>query len=194
MNLAERLRRKDFTTGLNPQLLPSPWRNALHGQLEVGLVIRLLGIPAAKRVLQLGCGSGIALTHISRLCSPKVMMGIDIDATLLGESADRLHEQRVGAHLVQADVRDMPFPDHSFDLVFDFGVLYHIEHPEDGLMEIGRVLDTSGTLVYETPLAQILAHPRADRQRLPWEEEPSLAPDRSLGLWASPRKASSGGY
>jgi hypothetical protein len=46
--------------------------------------------------------------------------------------------------------------------------------------------------VYETPLAQLLAHPRSDRQRLPWEEIPSLIPDRSLVLWASRRKASSG--
>ena len=107
-------------------------------------------------------------------------MGIDIDATFLSESVDRLYEKDVRAHLVQADVREMPFPDRSFDLVFDFGVCYHIEHPEDALREIGRVLDTSGTLVYETPLAQVLAHPRADHQRLPWEEEPSLTPHRSL--------------
>ena len=158
------------------------------------MVVRLLGIPFGRRVLQLGCGSGVALTRLSRLCSPRIIVGVDIDSTLLGESADRLHEKHVRAHLVQADVRDMPFPDRSFDLVFDFGVLYHIEHPEDALMEIGRVLETSGTFVYETPLAQVLAHPRADRQCLPWEEEPSLARDRNLGLWASRRKASSGGY
>ena len=194
MNFAECLRHKDFLTGNYPQLPPFPWRNALHGQLEVRLMISLLGIPAGMRVLQVGCGSGIALTHISRLCSPKVLMGIDIDATLLGESADRLHEKRVRAHLVQADVRDMPFPDRSFDLVVDFGVCYHIDHPEDALAEIGRVLGTSGTFAYETPLAQVLAHPRVERQRLPWEEEPSLTPHRSLGLWASRRKANSGGY
>ena len=194
MNFAECLRHRDFITGNYPQLPSLPWRNALHGQLEVRLVISLLGIPAGMRVLQVGCGSGIALTHISRLCNPKVLMGIDIDATFLGESADRLHEKRVGAHLIQADVRDMPFPDSSFDLVIDFGVCYHIEHPDDALAEIGRVLGASGLFAYETPLAQVLAHPRADRQRLPWEEESSLTPHRSLGLWASRRKANSGGY
>ena len=192
MNFAECFRHRDFMTGNYPQLPPLPWRNALHGQLEVGLVISLLSIPAGIRVLQVGCGSGIALTHISRLCNPKVLMGIDIDATFLGESADRLHEKCVRAHLVQADVRDMPFPDRSFGLVIDFGACYHIEHPEDALGEIGRVLSASGMFVYETPLAQVLAHPRADRQRLTWEEEPSLTPHRSLGLWASRRKASSG--
>ena len=193
MNFAERLSNGDFITLNNPQLLPFQWRNALHGHLEVGLVVCLLGIPTGKRVLQVGCGSGIALPHLSRLCSPQVIVGIDIDQTLLGESADRLREKRVRAHLVQADVREMPFPDRSFDLVVDFGVCYHLKHPGDALMEIARVLDTSGTFVYETPLAQLLAHPRSDRQRLSWEEEPSLTLDRSLFLWASRRKESSGG-
>ena len=194
MNFAIRLRYGDFITGNSPQLLPFQWRNALHGHLEVGLVVRMLGIPTGGIALQVGCESGIALPHLSRLCSPRVMVGIDIDSTLLGESADRLREKRVRAHLVQADVREMPFPDRSFDLVVDFGVCYHIQHPEDALIEIARVLDTSGTFVYETPLAQSLAHPRSDRQCLPWEEAPSLVPDRSLVLWASRRKASSGGW
>ena len=157
-------------------------------------MICLLGIPTGGRVLQVGCGSGVALPRLSRLCSPRVIVGIDIDSILLGESADRLREKHIRAHLVQADVREIPFPDRSFDLVVDFGVCYHIQHPEDALIEIARVLDTSGTFVYETPLAQSLAHPRADHQRLPWEEAPSLIPDRSLVLWASRRNASSGGW
>ena len=67
---------------------------------------------------------------------------------------DRLREKRVRAHLVQTDVREMPFPDRSFDLVVDFGVCYHVNHPTDALKEIARVLDTSSTFAYETPLAQ----------------------------------------
>ena len=189
MNFVERLSNENIVTGNNPRLLPFQWRNALHGHLEVGLMVCLLGIPTGKRVLQVGCGSGIAPTHLSRLCSPQVIVGIDLDQTLLGESSDRLRDKRVRAHLVQTDVREMPFPDRSFDLVVDFGVCYHVNHPTDALKEIARVLDTSSTFVYETPLA----HPQSDRQRLPWKEKPSLTPDRSLVLWASRGKASADG-
>ena len=154
-------------------------------------MVRLLGIPPGKRVLQVGCG--IALTHLSRSCSPRVLVGIDIDRTLLDESADRLRKKRVRAELVQADVRNMPFPDRSFDLVVDFGVGYHVKHAGDALTEIARVLDTSGMFVYETYLAQLLAHPRSDRHVLPWKQASSLTPDRSRGLWASRRKTKSSG-
>lgn len=188
LNLVQRLRSGDFMAGRNPQLLPLQCRNALHGHLEVGLMVRLLGIPTGQRVLQVGCGSGIALPNLSKLCKPRVMTGIDMDSTLLSEAKGRLREKGVNAHLVQADVREMPFPNRSFDLVIDFGVCYHIEHPEDALAEIARLLDTSGAFVYETPVAQVLAHPYADRQRLPWEEEPTLTPHRSQLLWASRKK------
>ena len=193
VNVGASLSKEDFIAGNKPQLLPLQWRNALHGHLELGLVVRLLGIPPGKRVLQVGCGIGIALTHLSRLCSPQVLAGIDIDRTLLDESADRLRKKRVPAELVQVDARNMPFSDRSFDLVVDFGVGYHVRHADDALTEIARVLDTSGMFVYETYLAQLLAHPRSDRQVLPWKQAPSLTPERTLGLWADRRKTRSSG-
>ena len=177
----------------NTQRLLLQCRNVLHGCLEVGLMVRLLGIPTGQRVLQVGCGSGIALPSLSRLCLPRMMTGIDIDSTLLGEATARRREADVNAHLVQADVRGMPFPDGSFDLVIDFGLCYHIKHPGDALREIDRVLDVSGTFVYETPVAQSLAHPRVERaRRLPWSDAPSLTPVRRQLLWASRTKGDLG--
>ena len=173
----------------NPRHLLLQCRNALHGHLEVGLIARMLGIPYGQRVLLVGCGSGVALSHLSKSCKPRVITGIDIDATLLDDAKARLRDKVVGAHLVRADVRDMPFPDGSFDLVIDFGTCYHVKRPERALREVARVLDTSGTFVYETPAAQSLAHPLAERaKRLPWWDAPSLTPRRRRLLWASRTK------
>ena len=163
----------------------SQCRNLLHGCMEVGLMVRLLGIPTGQRVLQVGCGSGIALASLSRLRLPRMMTGIDIDAFPLIEAEGRLRAKDVDAHLVQADVRDMPFPDGFFDLVIDFGLCNHVKHPGDELREIARVLNVSGTFVCETPMA----HPLADRnRRLPWSDAPSLTPVRRQLLWASRTK------
>lgn len=193
MKLVQRSQNDDLMAASNPQRLLLHCRNVLHGHLEVALMARLLGIPDNQRVLQVGCGSGVALPHLSKLCRPRVMTGIDIDATLLDEAKDRLSDKGVGADLVQADVREMPFPDGAFDLVIDFGVCYHVERPGDALREVARVLDTSGTFAYETPAAQTLAHPLADRtKRLPWDDAPSLTPRRRQLLCASRTKGESG--
>ena len=186
---AQRLHRDGVLARLNPDPLLLECRNALHGHLEMGLMVSLLDIPAGKRVLQVGCGSGVALPYLSRLCRPCALTGIDNDTILLGESHDRLCEEQIDAHLFEADVRDMPFPDRSFDVVVDFGLCYHVKRPEAALREIARVLDTRGTLVYETPLAQLLAHPRKDIRRLPWRVVPSLGSRRSRVLWATRKKA-----
>ena len=188
-SFTERQRVGGVLAMLNPNLLSQQCRNALHGHLEMGLMFSLLDIPTGKRVLQVGCGSGIALPYLSRLCRPCALTGIDNDPTLLEESHYRLREEHIGAELFEADVRDMPFPDRSFDVVVDFGLCYHIKRPEAALMEIDRVLDTCGTLVYETPLAQLLAHPRKDIKRLPWKAAPSLGSRRSKVLWATREKA-----
>lgn len=174
---------------LNPNLLSQQCRNGLHGHLEMGLMFSLLDIPTGKRVLQVGCGSGVALPYLSKLCRPGALTGIDNDPELLEESCDRIREQHIDADLFEADVRDLPFPDCSFDVVVDFGLCYHVKRPDAALMEIARVLDTCGTFVYETPLAQLLAHPRMDIKRLPWAAAPSLGSRLSKGFWAARKKA-----
>ena len=193
MKWGQRPQSGDFMRESNPQRLLLRCRNVLHSHLEVGLMVRLLGIPTGQRVLQVGCGSGIALPPLSRLCIPRMMTGIDTDATHLGKAAARLREADINAHLVQADVRGMPFPDGSFDLVIDFGLCHHVKRPGDALREIDRVLDASGTFVYETPVAQSLAHPRVEHaRRLPWSNAPSLTPVRRQLLWASRTKGDLG--
>ena len=191
MNFAQRRHGENVLTRPNPN--PNPLslqcRNALHGQLEMGLLFSLLDIPTGKRVLQVGCGSGVALPYLSRLSQPLALTAIDNDPAVLEESHHRLREEQIDADLFEADVRDMPFPDRSFDVVVDFGLCYHVERPEAALMEIDRVLDACGTLVYETPLAQLLAHPRMNIKRLPWAAAPSLGSRRSRVLWATREKA-----
>ena len=90
------------------------------------------------------------------------------------------------AELFEADVRDMPFPDGAFDVVFDFGTCYHIAESERALAEIARVLAPGGRLVYETPLGQLFAHPlRFARRFLPWAAVPGLVAERQVLLFAS---------
>ncbi len=165
------------------------WRNAVQSSIEIPTLVRLLRIPTGLRVLEIGCGRGVGLVALAAVCEPALLVGLDVDPTLLDVARQRLARRGVGAHLVHGDARRMPFGDGSFDVIVDFGTCYHVPRPREALDEIARVLGPSGLFVHETRFSQLLAHPiRSLGNRLPWEDVPDLALRRHAGLWASRTK------
>jgi SAM-dependent methyltransferase len=168
-------------------------RNGLQERVELPLMLRALRLPTGGRVLEVGCGRGVALPVLSEHLAPAELVGVDVDGALLEHARTRLARRRISAALHVGDVRDLPFPSGSFDLVIDFGTSYHVSGGHTGrltaLNEISRVLRVGGLFVHETPIAQRLAHPvRSLRVRLPFSAVPMLAPDRSAVLWAARRR------
>ncbi len=167
-------------------------RNTRQTQWEIPALVRALGLPRDVRILEVGCGRGIALPVLDRLCSPRRLVGLDIDVELLVEAADNLGEHGTEAELCHGDVRQMPFADESFDVIIDFGTLYHIARPQTALGEIARVLAPGGTFVYETKASQLLSHPvRSRGRRLPAPAAYDLRHRRWAMLWASRTKVPS---
>jgi SAM-dependent methyltransferase len=168
-------------------------RNGLQAWVEIPLVLRALRLPRRARVLEIGCGRGVALPVLDDRLEPAELVGLDIDPVLLAEARERVRNTCTFATLVEGDVRDLPFEAGRFDLVIDFGTCYHTSDTLDGrrtaLREVSRVLCESGLFVHETRMAQCLAHPvRSFGRALPWGAVPSLVFDRSAVLWAARRK------
>jgi ubiquinone/menaquinone biosynthesis C-methylase UbiE len=164
-------------------------RNALQEHLEVPALVRLLGLPAGGRLLEVGCGRGVALPPLHRLCRPRRLSGIDVEGPLLEVAGARVAEAGVPAELRRADVGVMPFEDGAFDLVVDFGTCYWVPDRERALREIVRVLAPGGLFACETLASQLLAHPLRSRRRpLPWRAVPELRPWRHALLWTARRK------
>jgi len=165
-------------------------RNSRQAQLEIPLLVKALGLPGEGRILEVGCGRGIALPVLDRLCSPRRLAGLDIEEELLIEAASHLREHGTEAELYQGDVRRMPFADESFDVIVDFGTLYHIADSQIALDEIARVLAPGGTFAYETKASQLLSHPvRSRGRRLPALATHGLRHRRWAMLWASRTKS-----
>jgi ubiquinone/menaquinone biosynthesis C-methylase UbiE len=161
-------------------------RNFMQERLELPVMVAMLGLPKGGRILEVGCGRGIALPVLATRLEPSRLVGIDIDSALLTEAEARLTETAAVAELHRADVRALPFPDRSFDLVIDFGTCYHIAGAARALSEIARVLAPGGLFVEETPLSQLLSHPvRAFGRRLPWGRARTFTRDRWGPLWSS---------
>lgn len=106
------------------------------------------GFTRGKRVLDFGAGSGYGTSMIA--ASATKVIGVDVaeDAVAFANAryaSDNLSFQQV--HSGEA----LPFADASFDVVLSFQVFEHVEHEQQYLAEISRVLDEGGILILVTP-------------------------------------------
>ena len=65
------------------------------------------------------------------------------------------------SHLVQGSVLALPFPDHTFDGAYSYGVVHHTVDPEGAVREIARTLKPGGRLL-------IYVYEAFDRRSFPW--------------------------
>jgi ubiquinone/menaquinone biosynthesis C-methylase UbiE len=184
----QQTKRREFVP-MNDEYQPFPLRgrrNYLQSHLEVPLMVKVLRLARGKRILEIGCGLGIALPPLHKICRPSRLAGIDIDEDLLQLAKKNIETSGVVAELYPEDVRQLHFPDQSFDVIIDFGTCYHINRRVKALREISRVLSVGGIFVHETPLNQFLSHPvRSFGKRIPWEMAPTLRRTRCALFWSS---------
>jgi SAM-dependent methyltransferase len=94
-----------------------------------------------EKILEVGCGTGCDLLQFAK--HGAVATGIDLTTTHV-----ELARRRVGdlAVVHEADARNLPFEDASFDYVYSHGVLHHSDEPENIVREMFRVLRPGGRI------------------------------------------------
>jgi ubiquinone/menaquinone biosynthesis C-methylase UbiE len=110
----------------------------------------LAGVQPGAELIDVPCGYGRHSIPLAR--SGIRVTGVDRSAAMLGEARARGGHER-WPKLVQADYRELPFADASFDAALNlFSSLGYLGIEEDTrvLAEIGRVLRPGGRLVIET--------------------------------------------
>ncbi len=93
------------------------------------------GLADARRVLEVGCGTGAILHEIK---SPGSLHGLDLEPASLVEC--RIHAP--AASLTCGDAHSLPFPDGAFDIVFCHFLLLWVRDPLQVLREMARVGNT----------------------------------------------------
>jgi ubiquinone/menaquinone biosynthesis C-methylase UbiE len=131
-------------------LINNPARTLVQRFYEVPLLRRLGGRVESGRVLEVGCGRGVALPLLLREFGAAHAYGVDLDLEQVRRARKRLGGSYVGRiDLRVASVEQLPFVDASFDAVFDFGILHHVAAWQSAVAEIGRVLKPDGTFFFE---------------------------------------------
>jgi SAM-dependent methyltransferase len=98
-----------------------------------------------KRVLEIGTGVGTdARNSIGR---GGIYTGINIDRGSTDSTLRALRVFSLPGVAMQGNAISLDFPDHTFDVVYSFGVLHHIPEVERAAAEIHRVLKPGGELL-----------------------------------------------
>ena len=105
-----------------------------------------------NRILDVGCGEGLAEVRISRLqVSQLSLFGVDlmIERVMVARRETDAHNQRV--ELAAADACALPFRDGVFDSAFCIGTLQHVEDVDGAVRELARVTAAGGRVLAVEP-------------------------------------------
>jgi SAM-dependent methyltransferase len=132
-------------------------------------MVDCLEVGGDDRVLDVGCGPGLALGFAAD-AGARTVVGVDASATMVGH-ARRRHRRAVrkGDVVVRhADAARLPFPDAHFTKVGTLNSLQFWAAPAEGLGELFRVLEPGGRVA-------VVLMSRSDEQGAtlspPWVEE-----------------------
>jgi SAM-dependent methyltransferase len=136
-----------------------------------------LGEVCGRRVLDYGCGHGMAAVVFARRGA--AVTGFDLSLGYLQEARARARANGVAVNFVQADGEQLPFADGSFDRIWGNAVLHHLDPSRAG-RELFRVLAPDGWAVFCEPWGENLLLSWA-RQHLPYPGKDRTLAEQPLG-------------
>lgn len=150
----------------------SPLRRSIQKR-EARFFKGLRDLPVGARCLEIGCGRGVGAAIIRDTFRPSRIDALDIDHEMLALARrERAVVGGDGLTFLAADAQTLPYGDESFDAVFNYGIVHHLEDWQSGIREVSRVLKPSGAFYFEEiypPLyanllfRYLLDHPRQNR-------------------------------
>jgi 2-polyprenyl-3-methyl-5-hydroxy-6-metoxy-1,4-benzoquinol methylase len=134
--------------------------------LKTKKIIALLGelrFAKARRVLEIGCGSGVISSTLAKMGDPGLKVtGIDVtDSRIVTE----------GYEFINVDGTSLPFESDSFDIVISNHVIEHVGGHSDQMHhvhEILRVMKSSGITYLAVPNKWRLIEPHYRLPLLSW--------------------------
>jgi ubiquinone/menaquinone biosynthesis C-methylase UbiE len=111
-------------------------------------VIDLMDIQPSDRILDVGCGGGMAVKLMAQRATSGFVAGVDYSAEMVEQATKRNADavRRGQAEIKVGDAGNLPYPDASFDKVSGIETFYFWPDPMAGLREARRVLKPGGQI------------------------------------------------
>lgn len=130
--------------------LKATWMAGDFGQIanftakEAENFVARIGIPAGSRVLDVACGTGN--TALPAAKAGASVTGVDIATNSLERAKQRAESEGLNIRFQEGDAEELPFADHSFDVVLTmFGAMF-APRPEKVAAELLRVCKPDGVI------------------------------------------------
>jgi len=99
---------------------------------------------SARRVLDVGCGTGVLWPLLrGRLSTNGTLAAIDLSYEMLSQASAKREADVLAIH---ADAHWLPFASETFELVICFATFPHLGNQDAAMGEMGRVLRQGGEL------------------------------------------------
>ena len=123
------------------------WRGELHHQIADRTAdLALSCVPAPRRVLDVGCGTGYLLGRLAaRAPRAEALAGIDAAPAMIAVAAAAATDSRL--RFAAGAAERLPWPAGTFDLVVSTTSFDHWADQQAGLTECSRVLAPGGCLI-----------------------------------------------
>ena len=100
-----------------------------------------------RSVLEVGCGAGVDLARFAK--GGAIVTGVDLASSAIELARANFGQQGLTGTFEVADGEHLPFPDHSFDLVYAHGVVQYTADPKKLVDECRRVLKPGGEAIFQ---------------------------------------------
>jgi SAM-dependent methyltransferase len=106
--------------------------------------VRWLGVPAQRRWLDVGCGTGALAATVVAEADPAEVVGVDPSEAFVATARDRIGNTR--ATFQVGDAQALPVPDSQFDSVVSGLVLNFVPEPSRAVAELRRAAKPGGAV------------------------------------------------
>lgn len=105
---------------------------------------RLSGTP---RILDAGCGQGLAFALLEQHFQPKTIIGVDIDKEEISLASEAAKRCTCEVKFENSTVCNLNIPDSSIDIIFCHQLIHHISDQSTALEEFYRILVPGGLIL-----------------------------------------------
>jgi SAM-dependent methyltransferase len=124
-----------------------------YRRCEIAMIERCIGSLRGKKVLKLDLWNEAINTRILHWMRAQgaEAFGLDVSSVITGRAHRNSRNSEGPLHLVNGDIRHLPFESGSFDFVYTMGTIEHIDEYQAAVDEIQRVLRAGGRAIVGVP-------------------------------------------